>query len=1064
MSRYQKLSQREHVLARPDTYIGSVAPQTKNEWVYVDGKIIRKDVTYPPALLKIFDEIITNSADCYNRDKKLTVLKVCIDEKSVSVHNDGCNIPIEKHDAEKCYIPELIFGHLLAGENFDDSEQRTGAGRNGIGSKATNIFSKKFDVEICDGKKKYKQSWENNMSVMSKPKVTTCSKDSYITTTFFPDFERFGIDSFDDDTMSIMVRRVYDMAAVLNKVKVMLNGKRLEIKNTEDYFSLYVGNKTETKRAFEHTPENWDVAVSCSDEFTPVSFVNSVVTRGGTHVNAVTDAVAKAVVEAAAKKKIVVKPATVKGRMFVFVNATVFNPTFDSQTKENLTSRNARVTLSDTFVKKAVGVLLDAVIQETNVRTSLVDQKELKKTDGAKKSRVSGIPKLNDAAWAGTKNSKMCTLILTEGDSAATLAIAGLSVVGRERYGVFPLRGKLLNVRDASVASITKNEEITALKQILGLQTGKVYKDTSSLRYGHVMIMTDADVDGTHISGLVMNFFHSCFPSLLEIPGFLKKFITPIVVAKRGKDVREFYSLPDYEDWVKTTKDYSKYQIKYYKGLGTSSSTDAKHYFSNLKSLMKTFTWTSDSGELIDRSFNKTRAEDRKEWMTAYEPGNQLDHKKPEVPVPDFIDKELILFSRYDLERSIPSVVDGFKPSQRKVLYSAFKRNLTTDVKVAQFSGYVAEHSAYHHGEVSLQGTIVNLAQDYVGSNNINWLLPEGQFGSRLQGGKDHASARYIFTKLNPKTRQVFVDTDDNLLKYLYDDGDKIEPEYYVPIIPSILVNGSSGIGTGWSTNIPSYNPKDIVDNVKRLISGEDLVEMKPWYRGFKGKIEETSPGVYVTKGLYMPKGKTIMVSELPVGKWTQDYKEYLDGLLEKKVISDFREKHSDTDVLFEIDFVGNPNIDILKLETTIRSTNMHAFDPSGKIKKYDTPLDIIRDWFEVRRNLYVKRKAYLLEDLTHRTNIAQNKHRFITMVNNDEIIINKKHESVISAELEKLNFYKVDGKYDYLLNMRISSLTLERATELEREAVKLNKELDDLSKTTETDMWKQDLTSLDKN
>ncbi|AGE58895.1 DNA topoisomerase II large subunit [Paramecium bursaria Chlorella virus NYs1] len=564
-NRYQKLSQRDHVLARPDTYIGSTAPQTKNEWVYVNGKVIKKDVTYSSALLKIFDEIITNSADCYNRDKRLTILKICIDETSVSVHNDGCSIPIEKHDVEKCYIPELIFGHLLAGENFDDTEQRTGAGRNGIGSKATNIFSRIFDVEICDGNKKYKQTWRDNMSIVSKPKVTTCSKNPYITTTFFPDFVRFGVETFDDDILSVMRRRVYDMAAVLGKVKVMLNGKRLEIKNTEDYFSLYIGSKTETKRAFEHTPEEWDVGVACVEDFTPVSFVNSVVTRGGTHVNAVTDAISKAVVEAAAKKKITVRPLTVKNRMFVFVNATIVNPTFDSQTKEILTSRNARVTLSEAFMKKAVGVLLDAVIQETNVRTSLVDQKELKKTDGAKKIRVTGIPKLNDATWAGTNNSKMCTLILTEGDSAATLAIAGLSVVGRERYGVFPLRGKLLNVRDASVASITKNEEITALKQILGLQTGKVYKDTSSLRYGHVMIMTDADVDGTHISGLVMNFFHSCFPSLLEIPGFLKKFITPIVVAKKGKDVREFYSLPDYEDWVKTTKDYSKYQIKYYK-------------------------------------------------------------------------------------------------------------------------------------------------------------------------------------------------------------------------------------------------------------------------------------------------------------------------------------------------------------------------------------------------------------------------------------------------------------------------------------------------------------------
>ena len=1055
--RYQKLSQREHVLHRPDSYVGSVEPQIRNEWVYENNKIVRKDVSYSSALLKIFDEIITNSADCFNRGGSMDTMKITIENDSVTVYNNGCSIPIEKHETEKCYVPELIFGHLLSGENFNDAEERTGAGRNGYGSKLTNVFSKHFAIEVTDGAKKYTQIWSDNMSVVGKPKITKSSKEPYISTTFFPDFPRFGMTQFDSGIISLMTRRVYDMSASLGKtVKIFLNGKRLDVKSPEEYFSLYIGNKGDTKRAFENA-SGWDVGVACADDYTAVSFVNTIVTRGGTHVNIVVDAIAKAVVEAAAKKKTVVKPALVKSKMFLFVNAKVTNPVFDSQTKEILTSRNARVNLSETFLKKAVSVLIDSVIAETNVRSSLMEDKLLKKTDGAKKNRITGIKKLTDAAWAGTKHSGMCTLILTEGDSAATLALAGLSVVGRDRYGVFPLRGKLLNVRDASVSSISNNAELTALKQILGLQAGKTYKDASSLRYGKVLVMTDADVDGSHISGLIMNFFHASFPSLLLIPGFLKKFITPIVVASRGKESKEFFSLPDYDDWKKTV-DSSKWKIKYYKGLGTSTAEKARAYFKNLKNLVKTFEWSDTSSELIDRSFNKTRADERKTWILNFETGKQLDQTKEIIPIHDFIDKELILFSRYDVERSIPSAIDGLKPSQRKVLYAAFKRNMTTDTKVAQFSGYVAEKSAYHHGEVSLQGTIVAMSQDFVGSNNINFLVPSGQFGSRLMGGKDSASARYIFTRLSTETREIFPSVDDNLLKYLDDDGDQIEPEFYVPTIPSLLINGSSGIGTGFSTNIPSFNPKDITNNVRRMIAGETPLAMTPWYRGFKGIIEEISPGVYVSKGVYTISGKTITISELPVGTWTNDYKEFLEGLIEKKIITDFREKHTEETILFELDFTGSPDVSILKLETTIRTSNMHAFDAKGKIKKYDSPLDILHEWFDVRKKFYVKRKKYLLKDLKNRAIIAANKNRFIMMINTGSLIVTKKAERTIVSELNDLEFFKVDGKYDYLIDMKIASLSAERAEKLRIEAENLRAELEELEKTSERTMWVHDL------
>ena len=193
----------------------------------------------------------------------------------------------------------------------------------------------------------------------------------------------------------------------------------------------------------------------------------------------------------------------------------------------------------------------------------------------------------------------------------------------------------------------------------------------------------------------------------------------------------------------------------------------------------------------------------------------------------------------YDNIRSIPSVMDGFKPGQRKVIFCCFKRNLRQELKVVQLGGYVAEHSAYHHGEQSLAETIIGMAQNFPGSNNINLLMPKGQFGSRLAGGKDHASARYIFTHLNKVTRYLFPEQDDHSLLYKEDDGHIVEPEHYVPIIPMSLVNGAEGIGTGWSTNVPNYNPRDLIHQMRRRIGGQEFQMIHPWYKGWYGEIVE---------------------------------------------------------------------------------------------------------------------------------------------------------------------------------------------------------------------------------
>jgi len=695
----------------------------------------------------------------------------------------------------------------------------------------------------------------------------------------------------------------------------------------------------------------------------------------------------------------------------------------------------------------------------------------LKKTDGAKRTRIGGIAKLEDANWAGGRNANRCTLILTEGDSAKALAVSGLGAIsGRDTFGVFPLRGKLLNVREASHDQIMKNVEIQNIKQILGLKHNHDYKSVDSLRYGQLMIMTDQDHDGSHIKGLIINFFDHFYPSLLRIPNFLVEFITPIVKVWKGKQEHTFYTMPEYEEWKAKNNDGRGWESKYYKGLGTSKATDAAKYFSAIDKHRLAFDpMKPEDRQLIDMAFNKKKADDRKEWLRQFKPGTYLDHDIKTIPLQDFVNKELILFSMADNIRSIPSVADGLKPGQRKVVFACFKRNLKKEIKVAQLGGYVSENTAYHHGEVSLTATIVGLAQNFVGSNNINLLEPNGQFGTRMQGGKDAASARYIFTNVPRMTRTIFHQADDAILNYLTEDGQRIEPEYYLPTVPMVLVNGADGIGTGWSTSIPNYNPKDIVANIRRLMNGEEQERMTPWFRGFNGTIERIENDKFKVSGIATKvDDKTIEITELPVRKWTQDFKEMIEEMTSggkdgktdasASVIKDYEEHHTDTTVHFKLHMKDSGMKaaeaegfeKFFKLTSTITTSNMVCFDLQGKIKKYASPEEILADFYPKRLEFYSLRKQHLADELNKEFERLSNQARFVTMIIKKELIVNNKKKKDLVTELRELKFRPfpkgakrpesesedaleeeeeqgTDGDYDYLLGMAIWSLTAEK-------------------------------------
>lgn len=760
---YQKKSQLEHILLRPDTYIGSVEKHTDSMWVWsnADKKMTRRDITYVPGLYKIFDEILVNAADNKQRDKSMNCIKIDIDKEKnvISVWNNGEGIPVVMHKDEKMYVPTMIFGHLLTSSNYDDNEEKVTGGRNGYGAKLCNIFSTSFTVETSSHayKRQFKQVWGANMSKTSDPKIKDSSSNDFTKITFSPDLTKFKMTELDDDIIDLMSRRAYDIAASTRGVSVFLNGSKLLVKNFKDYVDLYIKDRNDDagnplKIVYENVNERWEVAVTLSDSgFQQVSFVNSIATtKGGTHVNHVADNVVKQIQEVIKKKNkggTAIKPFQIKNHMWLFVNCLIVNPTFDSQTKENMTlqvkSFGSKCDFNDKFGN---AVQKCGIIEAVLTWAKFKQQTDLGKQSGKKQNRIKGIPKLEDANEAGGKNAHLCTLILTEGDSAKTLAVSGLGVVGRDLYGVFPLRGKLLNVREATFKQLLENAEINNLTRIVGLQHKKKYlsvDDLKTLRYGKIMIMTDQDQDGSHIKGLLINFIHTNWPELLRLP-FLEQFITPIVKASnKGKTtVHSFYSLPEFEEWQKETPNSKSFNIKYYKGLGTSTSAEAKQYFQDMERHRIIFKYDGQQDDNnIEMAFAKKCVDQRKTWLTSHMdeckrrkvlglPERYLYTKgTKQVTFSDFVNLELVLFSNADNVRSIPNLMDGLKPGQRKVLYTCFKRNDKREVKVAQLAGSVAEMSAYHHGETSLCGTIVNLAQNFVGSNNINLLRPEGQFG-----------------------------------------------------------------------------------------------------------------------------------------------------------------------------------------------------------------------------------------------------------------------------------------------------------------------------------------------
>lgn len=612
VSQYKKLSEVEHVLARPGMYLGSVTNSEAQTWVLCEkdkSVMVEETLTWNPGLLKMFDEIASNAADEHLRSGNIKNIWVNVYPMTgeIVVRDDG-GIPVQKHPDYGIYIPEMIFSEFRTGSNFSDEERAT-AGLNGLGSKLTSVFSKEFKVDTSDGKNRFVQVFRNNLSERGTAVIKPCT-DKGTTISFTPDYDRLQCE-LDATNIRKIERRTYDIAGCNPTVKVHFNDVLIKFNKFSDYVDLY------NNEHIMDSQEKFEVAVAAAPEsgFKQISFVNGVDTfNGGTHIEYVALQIATKIREFIKKKhKVDVKPNIIRQQMFLFVKASINAPMFTSQTKEFMSTevRNygASYIPSDKFIKK---VLESAVVQKVldwvegeKHRAELAELRNLNKTTQST-NFLKRITKFDDAT---SKDRSQCAVYFTEGDSAKNTIMSARTA---SIHGAFPMRGKLLNVRDVDVKKLVASEEFQNIMAIIGLKIGQKVESVSDLRFSKIIQLTDADADGSHIAGLFFNMIHQFWPELFTL-GVIYRMNTPLIVATVGTKKFEFFNVASYTAWAETGP---KHKHRFYKGLGGYDTKDFKRFLDNDKDYLVQITIKDQTDiDALDIAFDKKKADARKVWL-----------------------------------------------------------------------------------------------------------------------------------------------------------------------------------------------------------------------------------------------------------------------------------------------------------------------------------------------------------------------------------------------------------------------------------------------------------------
>ena len=1108
---YATYSEVEHVLNRSQMYVG------RRETVRCQGPTLRRDgkglvpseydVTVSPIVEKLLDEALVNSVDATLQDDTVTKISVGFDAATgrITVQNDGRGIPVKPmSETNGELVPSVIFGQLRSSSKFDDSKESLTGGMNGYGIKLCNIWSDPaagFTVRTLhpETKREFSQTWTDHMRSTTGPKTkATQNKRGWVEVSFVPDYARLGIELPLSDAVLCMLRaRVYDACACTHGgVRVHLDGEPIPLKGAAQFAAATFG-----ARPLAHDTvssggvDRLEVYLADGAAHRSMWFVNGLRTRGGGTlmdyvVRKVTEILTAKARERSKNQAVSVRPSLVKENVGFVVVARIPNARFTSQEKDVLETPASKFAFTWTPSASFVTALGKSQVIEQALRAHASTDE--RKTKSAVR-RVSQPSKLDPALYAGRKG-KRCTLILTEGDSAKATVVAAMDVLGRECYGIFPLRGKPISGYNPK---IFENEEVKAVLSILQIDPFKktwTAAEIDALPYNDgVLVVADADHDGSHICGLVLCLMHRLVPDIMrQRPRFVRKFASPILQAVVGANTHSFLTEQDYRRWreQQAAATLARARVDYFKGLGTWSSADARRFFGQFREHTLALSMRGEECETaLKLFFDPSQADERKVLLTDRDLTTlALDYSNEACSISEFLHNEQIHFSAEDVVRSIARL-DSFKPGARKTLWAFRKRGYHNRVKVAQAGAGVAEISQYHHGETSLIETICNLAQTHVGTNNLNLLIPKGQFGSRANKRSVHAAARYIFCRLSPLFDLICPKADDPVLVHDVVDGHTVEPVQYAPVIAMPLINGAFGIGTGFSTSVPNYKPQDVVCATKAFLHGGEpslrAVALRPWYRGFYGEVVDVpgKEGVYELRGKYELRSQsgapgatadTVHILELPPGKWTSDYRDHLkktfvDTQIAIKPPIDRSTEHSvHIEIVCDATALANcrGKLDaMLALTSVERTTNMWLWNVEGKLQKFETPHDIIVACAAHRLKVYDARREHQIRDIERHIRILENKERFIREEREGTIQTRVPDEDAIVAQLREGAYHSTtegDDGFDYLLDLKIRQKTDAAMARLTDDAARRRAELDELRRTTAKDMWLAEICALE--
>ena len=1092
--------------------------------------------------IRIFVEIVSNAIDNVWRSREFGIkakeIRFTYDKEGVlSVENDGKPLIHGIHPTENKHNIELIFSRLLTSTNYDDSRDRKTSGTNGYGAKLTNIYSKWFQVESYNNESKtmYTQKWKNNMYEREEPTIKKKERGSNFTRiTWLPDYKRFGMKNFDNEVKKVITKFLYDTAMIVSKdkVKVYINEEVIELSSLEDYAKLYFIEELEELIAFKSNDSN--VLLIPHDGYLPISFINGMCTPdGGLHVDSWANALFRTIAnkmngikegekktkeqKEKDKKKTVYTADHVKNHFAIFVVSEVSKPVFSNQNKTKFSGTidnkpiDVNIKSSD-FTKIMKWNVIDRIKQ-------MVQAKELTNLNTKKRNFI----KIDGFDDANSPDRMNCIFCVTEGDSAKTFVVSGMKyglisrsgeiVKGRDYIAVLAMRGKFINPNGKEIKKVAANKEVSSIIQILNLRTNIDYTEEENfktLRFGRFMVFADSDDDGNHIVGLLYNFFNCLYPSLLKVPGFFFFNKNPIITIQHKKnDELAFYYQEKAKQFLLEEK-INKRFIKYYKGLGTFGDKDVKKYFGKRPAEIMN---DKDTEKTIELAFGKKQEHInyRKNLVNNFDSSKLLltetkDGEIEKVEFGNYLINELAEYGVKSCKRAIPKLHDGLNDSQRKIIFCIRKRKLTytkKSLKVAQLGAYVAENTLYAHGEKNLGDTIKGLGQRFVGSNNLPFLYNDGQFGTRLQNGKDGADQRYIFTKGEIYFDEVFNQDDDDYLVNLEEESQEIEKEHYLPVVCTLLCNGSNNIGFGWSSNIPQYNPLVVADwQIEWIKTGGNLFkksegsfisygpELIPWYRAFKGKIENVGNN-FVSYGVVEEAGKgKKRITEIPIGMSIDQMKEQLDDLVEKKVIKGY-DNHSDQ---LHVNYLVNEcadgldvNVESLGLKTNINTSNMVVFINDKCVKKFDFPEEILHEYCMERMKLYETRHTGNIKKKENELEFVRNKIRFINEITSEEedkLIIKNVSDEDLYKEMDRRGYKRKfeekkrkneeeddeenteedpeeqlpNGNFNYLLCMQIRGATKKKMELLRNEEKNLEKEIKEMKAKKPSDVWIEEI------